>query len=76
MEIIQSLMGLHQEHHQALLFMRDDQEQHFQALIQAQQEESELFRSWINCEIQATGTPSALGESIQLAMNFPGTVSG
>ncbi len=57
-EVIQSLAGLHQEHHQALLEMRDDQERRFCALVQAQQEDRELFRSWMDQGVRAGG-PSA-----------------
>ncbi len=41
-EVIQSLAGLHQEHHQALLYIREDQERWFRALVQTQQEDHEL----------------------------------
>ncbi len=47
-EVIQSLAGLHQEHHKALLDMRADQERRFCALIQNQREDRELFRSWLD----------------------------
>ncbi len=57
-EVIQSLAGLHQEQHQALLEMRDDQEHRFCALVQAQQEDRELFRSWMDQGVRAGG-PSA-----------------
>ncbi len=57
-EVIQSLAGLHQEHHQALLEMRDDQERCFCALVQAQQEDRELFRSWMDQEVRAGGPSS------------------
>ncbi|XP_016091013.1 SCAN domain-containing protein 3-like [Sinocyclocheilus grahami] len=58
-EVIQSLAGLHQEQHQALLGLRDDQERRFHALLQAQQEDRELFRSWIDREVRAGGPTSA-----------------
>ncbi len=45
-DVIQSLAGLHQEHHQALLDMREDQERRFCALVQNQQQDRELFWSW------------------------------
>lgn len=57
-EVIQLLVGLHQEHHQALLGIRDDQEQHFRVLVQAQQEDRELFWSWIERGVWAGETPS------------------
>ncbi|XP_058624167.1 uncharacterized protein LOC131535173 [Onychostoma macrolepis] len=57
-EVIQSLAGLHQEHHQALLEMRDDQERRFRSLMQAQQEDRELFRSWMDQEGRAGGPSS------------------
>ncbi len=47
-DVIQSLAGLHQEHHQALLDMREDQERRFCALVQNQQQDRELFRSWMD----------------------------
>ncbi|XP_051740748.1 zinc finger protein 444-like isoform X2 [Ctenopharyngodon idella] len=71
-EVIQSLAGLHQEHHQALLGMRDDQEWCFQALVQAQQEDCELFRSWIDREVRATGTPSAPAPPTHVPLNKMG----
>ncbi len=58
-EVIQSLAGLHQEHHQALLDMRKDQERRFCALVQTQQEDHELFRSWMDREVRAGGIPTA-----------------
>ncbi len=58
-DVIQSLAGLHQEHHQALLDMRADQERRFCALVQNQQEDRELFRSWMDREVRAWGIPTA-----------------
>ncbi len=58
-DVIQSLAGLHQEHHQALLDMRADQERRFGALVQNQQEDRELFRSWMDREVRAGGIPTA-----------------
>ncbi len=58
-EVIQSLAGLHQEHHKALLDMREDQERRFCALVQNQQEDRELFRSWMDREVRAGGIPPA-----------------
>ncbi len=58
-EVIQSLAGLHQEHHKALLDMRADQERRFCALIQNQREDRELFRSWMDREVRAGGSPTA-----------------
>ncbi len=58
-DVIQSLAGLHQEHHKALLDMREDQERRFCALVQNQQEDRELFRSWIDREVRAEGIPPA-----------------
>ncbi|XP_042571950.1 uncharacterized protein LOC122135788 [Cyprinus carpio] len=49
-EIITSLAGLHQEHHQALLDLRADHEHRFQAMMQVQQEDRELFRSLLDWE--------------------------
>ncbi len=57
-DVIQSLEGLHQEHHQALLDMREDQERRFCALVQNQQEDRELFRSWMDREVRAGGSPA------------------
>ncbi len=58
-EVIQSLAGLHQEHHKALLDMRADQERRFCALVQNQREDRELFRSWMDREVRAGGSPTA-----------------
>ncbi len=58
-EVIQLLAGLHQEHHKALLDMREDQERRFCALVQNQQEDSELFRRWMDREVRAGGSPTA-----------------
>ncbi len=58
-DVIQSLAGLHQEHHQALLDMREDQERRFCALVQKQQQDRELFRSWMDREVRAGGIPPA-----------------
>ncbi len=58
-DVIQSLAGLHQEHHQALLDMREDQERRFCALVQNQQQDRELFRSWMDREVRAGGIPPA-----------------
>ncbi len=55
-EVIQSLAGLHQEQHQALLEIRDDRERRFCALVQAQQEDRELFRSWMDQGVRAGGS--------------------
>ncbi len=54
-----ALAGLHQEHHQALLDMREDQERRFCALVQNQQQDRELFRSWMDREVRAGGIPPA-----------------
>ncbi len=59
-DVIQSLAGLHQEHHQALLDMREDQERRFCALVQNQQEDRELFRSWMDQEVRAGGIPPGM----------------
>ncbi len=58
-DVIQSPAGLHQEHHQALLDMREDQERRFCALVQNQQQDRELFRSWMDREVWAGGIPPA-----------------
>ncbi len=55
-EVIQSLAGLHQEHHKALMDMRADQERRFCALVQNQREDRELFRSWLDREVRAGGS--------------------
>ncbi len=52
-EVIQSLAGLHQEHHKALMDMRADQERRFCALVQNQREDRELLRSWMDREVRA-----------------------
>ncbi len=58
-DVIHSLAGLHQEHHKALLDMREDQERRFCALVQNQQEDRKLFRSWMDQEVRAGGIPPA-----------------
>ncbi|CAM4681797.1 unnamed protein product [Leuciscus chuanchicus] len=49
-DIIQSLAGLHQEQHQHLLAIKEEQDQRFEALLRSQQEDRELFRSWVDRE--------------------------
>ncbi len=56
---LQSLAGLHQEHHKALMDMRADQERRFCALVQNQREDRELFRSWMDREVRAGENPTA-----------------
>ncbi|KAI2642450.1 Tripeptidyl-peptidase sed1 [Labeo rohita] len=69
-EVIKSLAGLHQEHHEMLLKMRDDQKCWFHALVQAQQEDRELFRSWMDQEGQAEGpSPRSIGTPAHVALN-------
>ncbi len=58
-EVIQSLAGLHQEHHKALMDMRVDQERRFCALVQNQREDRELLRSWMDWEVRAGESPTA-----------------
>ncbi len=58
-DVIQSLAGLHQEHHKALMDMRADQERRFCALVQNQWEDRELFRSWMDREVRAGESPTA-----------------
>ncbi|XP_058651173.1 uncharacterized protein LOC131551934 [Onychostoma macrolepis] len=58
-DVIHLLAGLHQEHHQALLDMREDQERRFRVLVQTQQEDRELFQSWMDQEVRAGGSPPA-----------------
>ncbi|XP_056598991.1 uncharacterized protein LOC130417451 [Triplophysa dalaica] len=57
-EVISSLAGLHQEHHQALLVLREDQERRFQSLVKTQQEDRDAFRSWLG---QEQGSPLPTG---------------
>ncbi len=71
-EVVQSLAGLHQEHHQALLDIREDQECQFRALIQTQQEDRELFRSWMDREVRAGGIPPAPALSTHMPVNKMG----
>ncbi|XP_067278142.1 uncharacterized protein [Pseudorasbora parva] len=52
-DIINSLAVLHQEHHQALLDLRTEQERRFEAIVQGQQEDRERFRSWMDREVRA-----------------------
>ncbi len=68
-EVIHSLAGLHQEHHQALLDMREDQEHRFRALVQTQQEDCELFRSWIDWEVRAGGIAPAPALPTHMPLN-------
>ncbi|XP_016349238.1 protein lin-7 homolog A-like [Sinocyclocheilus anshuiensis] len=68
-EVIHSLAGLRQEHHQALLDMREDQERRFRALVQTQQEDHELFRSWMEKEVRAGGSPSAPALPAHMPLN-------
>ncbi|XP_052398583.1 uncharacterized protein LOC127946212 isoform X2 [Carassius gibelio] len=59
-DIISSLAGLHQEHHQALLDLRADQDHRFQAMMRAQQEDRELVRSLLDREARTgSASPSA-----------------
>ncbi len=71
-EVIQSLTGLHQEHHQALLDIREVQEHRFRALIQTQQEDRKLFRSWMDREVRARGIPPAPALSTHTPVNKMG----
>ncbi len=71
-EVIQSLAGLHQEHHQAHLGMRDDQERSFRALLQAQQEDRKLFRSWIDREVWAKQSQFAAAPPSHVPLNKMG----
>ncbi|XP_067312462.1 uncharacterized protein [Pseudorasbora parva] len=48
-DIINSLVALHQDQHQAMLDLRADQERR----VQGQQEDRERFRSWMNREVRA-----------------------
>ncbi len=57
-DVIQSLAGLHQEQHKALMDMRADQERRFCALVQNQREDRELFRSWMDREVRAGENPT------------------
>ncbi len=54
-DVIQSLAGLHQEHHQALLDMRTDQERRFCALVQNQQEDRKLLPRPPTCRYRIWG---------------------
>ncbi|XP_039525223.1 uncharacterized protein LOC120479052 [Pimephales promelas] len=58
-DIIQSLAALQRDQHQALLSMKEEQDQRFQALLQGQQEDRELFRSCLGREIPATPPPAS-----------------
>ncbi len=71
-DVIHSLAGLHQEHHQALLDMREDQERRFQTLVRAQQEDRELFRSWMDREVRAGGATPALAPPTHMPLNKMG----
>ncbi len=54
-ELVQSLAGLHQAQHQALLDMKLEQEDRFRLLVQAQDEDRRAIRSLLGQE----GTPVA-----------------
>ncbi len=54
-ELVQSLAGLHQAHHQALLDMKLEQEDRFRLLVQVQDEDRRAIRSLLGRE----GTPVA-----------------
>lgn len=71
-EVIQSLAGLHQEQHQALLGLRDDQERCFPVIVQAQQEDRELFRNWMDREVRAAGPPSTPAQSLHMPLQKMG----
>ncbi len=71
-DVIQSLAGLHQEHHQALLDMREDQERRFCALVQNQQEVRELFRNWMDREVRAGGIVPAPALSTHMPLQKMG----
>ncbi|XP_057214591.1 uncharacterized protein LOC130569165 [Triplophysa rosa] len=70
-DVINSLAGLHQEHHQALLGLREDQERRFQALVKTQQEDREVFRSWLS-QGRDTGGPSATPPTFQIPLHKMG----
>ncbi|XDV46982.1 hypothetical protein PO909_016758 [Leuciscus waleckii] len=69
-DIITSLAGLHQEQHQQLLAIKEEQDQRFAALLRGQQEDRELFRSWIDREVRAT--PPVKETSTPLPLNKMG----
>ncbi len=71
-DVIHSLAGLHQEHHQALLDMREDQERRFQTLVRTQQEDRELFRSWMDREVRAGGATPAPAPPTHMPLNKMG----
>ncbi|XP_067283274.1 uncharacterized protein [Pseudorasbora parva] len=58
-DLVQSLAGLHQETHQDLRAVREEQQKRFEALLQAQHEDRELFRSWMDREVQASPKPTS-----------------
>ncbi len=70
--VIHAFAGLHQEHNQALLDMREDQERRFQTLFQTQVGGTkELFGAGWDWEIRAGGTSSvpALPAHVPLTQN-------
>ncbi|CAM4612755.1 unnamed protein product [Leuciscus chuanchicus] len=69
-DIITSLAGLHQEQHQQLLAIKEEQDQRFAALLRGQREDRELFRSWIDREVRAT--PPVKETSTPLPLNKMG----
>ncbi len=71
-DVIQSLAGLHQEHHKALMDMRADQERRFCALVQNQREDRELFRSWMDREVRAGESPTALAPPTHMPLQKMG----
>ncbi|XP_026093228.1 uncharacterized protein LOC113065891 [Carassius auratus] len=69
-DIIQSLAGLHQEQHQHMLAIKEEQDKRFEALLRAQHEDRELFRSWVDREARAT--PSFKDQTSPLPLNKMG----
>lgn len=69
-DIIQSLAGLHQEQHQHMLAIKEEQDKRFEVLLRAQHEDREMFRSWVDREVRAI--PSSKDSTSPLPLNKMG----
>ncbi len=57
-ELVKSLAGLHQAQHQALMYMKLEQEDRFRLLVQAQDEDRRVIRSLLGREETPVAAPS------------------
>ncbi len=56
-ELVKSLAGLHQAHHQALMDMKLEQEDRFRLMVQAQDEDRRAIRSLLSREDNPVAAP-------------------